>query len=110
MARNYLFGFLMTAFFILTRSSSGYASDGGPKGLPHISGYRQLSLMLNDTIPDVKKIPGIATTDSVSKGSAIKVVPKSKRQAPPVAVPIPVKIKPIRVIKPKIIKPVIKIK
>jgi hypothetical protein len=46
-------------------------------------------------------------TNSSSTVTAIKEVPKAKKQIAPIAVPI--QVKPIKIIKPKIIKPVIKI-
>ncbi|UYQ94107.1 hypothetical protein MKQ68_03250 [Chitinophaga horti] len=46
----------------------------------------------SETIPEVK-VPDI-----------IKEVPKSKRKLKPIAVPTPVPVKPLKVIKPKVIK------
>ena len=74
----------------------------------HLVRFKELRRLLNDTVPDVKKIPE-TKTDSSSNGTAIKEVPKSKKQLAPVAVPVTVNVKPIKIIKPKIIKPVIKI-
>ena len=90
-------------------SSNCYAGDGYPRTILHIHSCKEWQPVLNDTVPDVKKTPDIKTDSSV-KGTAIKEVPKSKKQAVPVAVPINVNIKPLKVVKPKIIKPVIKLK
>jgi hypothetical protein len=55
--------------------------------------------------PDVKKPPD--ELPDVKKLDVIKEVPKSRRKMKPIAVPAPVPIKPIRIIKPKIIRKVI---
>lgn len=55
--------------------------------------------------PDVKK-PTEELPD-VKKLDVIKEVPKSRRKMKPIAVPAPVPIQPIRIIKPKIIRKVI---
>ncbi len=57
-----------------------------------------------DTIPPVNK-----TTEKIDQkrdDDIIKVVPKARRQ--PIPLPV-VKIEPVKIIKPKIIKPVIKV-
>ena len=64
-----------------------------------------------DTLPPSKKIteaPGdkpVPNDKPVAK--VIKVVPKARRQTVPV--PVDIKIKPVKIIKPKIIKPVIRV-
>ena len=55
--------------------------------------------------PDVKK--PLEELPEVKKLDVIKEVPKSRRKMKPIAVPAPVPIKPIRIIKPKIIRKVI---
>ncbi len=93
----------------LIATSLCYANDGHPKDLVRMASCKQLMSVLNDSVPDVKKIPDTkAGVDS--NGSVIKEVPKSKKQVAPIAVPASVKVKPIKVVKPKIITPVIKIK
>ncbi|WP_343304277.1 hypothetical protein AAHN97_22135 [Chitinophaga niabensis] len=55
--------------------------------------------------PDVKK--PLEELPDVKKLDLIKEVPKSRRKMKPIAVPAPVPIQPIRIIKPKIIRKVI---
>ena len=84
-----------------------YADDGRPKNFPHVVSYTELIPLLNDTIPAANKIPETKTTaDNSSTVTTIKEVPKAKKQLAPIAVPV--QVKPIKIIKPKIIKPVIK--
>jgi hypothetical protein len=64
-----------------------------------------------DTLPPSKKIteaPGDKPVPNDKPvANVIKVVPKARRQMVPV--PVNVKIKPVKIIKPKIIKPVIRV-
>lgn len=64
----------------------------------------------SDTIPPPKKVTETPADKPASKDKpvvkTIKIVPKARRQAVPV--PINVKIKPVKIIKPKIIKPIIR--
>jgi len=106
MTTSKLSGFL-TALLLVTISSYSYAGNGHPKTVYHIDSKEWLRV-LNDTVPDVKKIPDVKT-DSGSKMATIKEVAKSKKQAAPIAVPITLNVKPLKVIKPRIIKPIIKI-
>ncbi|WP_074242123.1 hypothetical protein [Chitinophaga niabensis] len=55
--------------------------------------------------PDVKK--PLEELPDVKKLDVIKEVPKSRRKMKPIAVPAPIPVKPIRIIKPKIIRKVI---
>lgn len=66
-----------------------------------------VQLMQMDTIPaNSKEMPAL---DPVEASVLIKSVPKVRKQAVPVSVPFKIKVKPINIIKPKIIKPVIKV-
>jgi hypothetical protein len=56
-----------------------------------------------DTIPAQAK-PG-EVQEEVKAPEIIKEVPKSRRQIKPVPVPVPIPVKPIKVIKPKVIRP-----
>jgi hypothetical protein len=56
-----------------------------------------------DSLPPNKTVPENKQT------TIIKEVPKAKKQTVPISVPAVKTIKPIKVIKPKIIKPTIKI-
>ena len=108
MTRNCIFSFLTALLFFMAATSFCYANDGRPKSFAHIVSYKGLIPLLNDTIPATKKIPE-TKTDNSSTVTAIKEVPKAKKQIAPIAVPVQVKVKPIKIIKPKIIKTVIKI-
>lgn len=71
--------------------------------------------MLSDTVPDLKKpVPEqpdvkkvVEQPLDVKKLDVIKEVPKSRRKLKPIAIPAPVPVKPIKIIKPKIIRRVI---
>lgn len=56
-----------------------------------------------DTIPAQAK-PG-EVQEEVKAPEMIKEVPKSRKQIKPVPVPAPIPVKPIKVIKPKVIRP-----
>ena len=58
-----------------------------------------------DTIPT--KVVSVENTINKPTESIIKEVPKARNQ--PIPVPINIKVNPIKIIKPKIIKPIIKI-
>ncbi len=73
---------------IIISQLHGFANDGGSVQHKTI-GFNTTILLVTDTVP-----PAI-----------IKEVPKSRKQP----VPVKIEVKPIPVIKPKIIKPVIKI-
>ncbi len=111
MTRNFIFRFLaVLLFFMAGTSFFCHADDGHPKNFPHVVSYTELIPLLNDTIPAANKIPETKTTaDNSSTVTTIKEVPKAKKQLAPLAVPVQVKVKPIKIIKPKIIKPAIKI-
>ena len=83
------------------------ANDGKPVlHHPMIISFSAAALQ-SDTTRKAKS-PDIANNkpaDNVISDDIIKVVPKARKQA----VPIPVKLKPVKIIKPKIIKPVIRI-
>lgn len=81
------------------------ASQGKPVGNVKVSSIA-VNLILSDTIPSPKKNTETSTDKPVE--TAIKEVPKAHRQVVPVPV---IKVKPIKIIKPKIkiIKPVINV-
>ena len=76
-------------------------NDGKPSRLHFL--YAKEILLASDTVPAIKRIPE-ARADSTA--SMIKEVPKARKQIAPVAISV----QPIKIVKPKIIKPVIKIK
>lgn len=83
---------------------SSRASNEKPfRHLPAI--YPVVLINFSDSIPSTKK-SGTATDDN-SANDVIKTVPKARKQAIPI--PVGVQVKPIILIKPKIIKPIIKI-
>jgi hypothetical protein len=92
---------LLSIFFILVlmKPLAGFAGDHMPADtVPAVK--KPVTEQ-----PDVKKPPD--ELPDVKKLDVIKEVPKSRRKMKPIAVPAPVPIKPIRIIKPKIIRKVI---
>lgn len=81
------------------------ASDGKPH--LHLSMATVKIYMAGDTLVP-KPVPE-QKSNSKPVESIIKEVPKARRQAVPVAINVKVPVKPIITIKPKIIKPVIRI-
>jgi hypothetical protein len=100
--RQYAFGFFTGILFFFSGSSWCYGNDGGHAVRLNFINAKVI-LLASDTIPLVKKIPE-SKTDSAS--STVKAVPKARKQSAPIAIAV----QPIKVIRPKIIKPVIKIK
>lgn len=86
--------------FIFTGPLAGQANDGGSKGVYNLPGI-YMTRTASDTIPDTKK-PEENTPAPTQQGK-IKEVPKSRRQIKPVPLPS-VPVKPLKIIKPKIIK------
>jgi hypothetical protein len=62
-----------------------------------------INALPSDTIIPKKKVK----TEEEKPATVIKIVPKARRQSIPV--PVNVKVRPVKIIKPKIIKPVIKV-
>jgi hypothetical protein len=67
-----------------------------------VAGFTRVA-PLTDTIP-AQTNPG-KVQEEVKAPDIIKEVPKSRRQIKPVPVPTPIPVKPIKVIKPKVIRP-----
>ena len=80
------------------------ANDGGPVRVLKFN-HRMVLPLVSDTVPPPATAP--AKTDTKPATDVIKEVPKSRNQAVPV--PITTPIKPIKMVKPKIVKPVIKV-
>lgn len=78
-------------------------ADPKPVGTFH---FEVMTRPLADTVP--KSNTGNTETAAQKEIEPIKEVPKSKKQVKPVAIPV-TGIKPVQVIKPKIIKPLIKL-
>lgn len=94
---------IFIALLFIIRPFTGLGNDGSSS----VNGFRKLSgvhkmATISDTIPDTKKPEESAPPAEVKPGK-IKEVPKSRRQVKPIPVPnLPVK--PLKIIKPKIIK------
>jgi hypothetical protein len=87
-------------FFLVAAPVSGFANDGKP--VYHMKfRYVMVTHLLTDSLP-VKAAKMVSAPDS-----AIREVPKSRKQQVPIAVTT--QIKPIKIIKPKIIKALIKV-
>lgn len=90
-------------FFIVIIPATLLANNGKPFSAVPFDHF--VSIALPDTLvpPAVKNVQ---TDNSKSEKIVIKVVPKSRRQIVPVPV---IKVKPLKAIQPKIIKPVIRV-
>ena len=106
MGKDFLLRLSLIGLVFIIRPLAGRGNDGKPS--PHFYVNREMmTRSVMDTLPDNKKIaPENAETKPAEL--LIKEVPKSRKQVKPIAVPI-TGIKPVQVIKPKIIKPIIKI-
>ena|SRR5580693_9644192 len=100
--RQFAYGFFTAILFFFCSSSWCYGKDGKPAVKLNFNCAKMLP-QAEDTVPTLKS-PGATTAQSATV--AIKEVPKAKKQAAPVAIAV----QPIKMTKPKIIKPVIKIK
>ena len=104
---NWSFKILLLGSVLLTAEAS-LADTGKPKLVSILKKNVETVGSMCDSVPQNKPVQ--ENTADVKQPAVIKEVPKSKKQAVPISVPTTVKtIKPIKVIKPKIIKPVIKI-
>jgi len=89
-------------FFIISLPQWVMAKEGKP--LSNITFNHIANLIQSDTLPPPKK--STAGTNDKPAVATIKVVPKARRQ--PVPIPVIVKVKPVKIVKP-IIRPVIRI-
>lgn len=82
-------------------------NDGSPRHPFHLT-REIITQVLSDSLPEIKK----STEESSNKDNTpvIKEVPKSRKQIKPIAVPSAPQIQPIKIIKPKIVKPTIKLR
>jgi hypothetical protein len=94
----------IAVFFIISIPRIVLADTGKPPGSIQFS-HISINALLSDTIIPKKKV--VESTKDKPSATAIKVVPKARRQAIPI--PVKVKVKPVKIIKPKIIKPLIKV-
>ena len=88
-------------FFVMIIPMLNKANDGKPV----LRNTIIISSLQPDTIPPKVKSADIA--DNKPAEDIIKVVPKARKQAIPI--PVKVQVKPLKVIKPKIIKPIIRV-
>lgn len=88
---------VLSIFMFLSFISKGETNSGGPGGRLDIS---LLESCLSDTIPAVKS----STVEEESPRKKIKKVPKSRKQVKPITVDPNLPVKPIKIIKPKIIR------
>ena len=94
---------LVAGFLLISLPQWLLADTGGP-----VCHFKFTNLSVSDSIPPSSQVKSTMVTNNQSNEEVktIKVVPKARRQ--PVPVPITIEVKPIKIIKPKIIKPIIK--
>ncbi len=96
-----IFGIIVTPGFVL-------AGDGKPCTAMKIN-YTAINHIIADTTlpePDEKPTPKKEEKVVDKTVEVVKVIPKARRQ--PIPVPVKVNVQPVKIIKPKIIKPVVK--
>jgi hypothetical protein len=101
------FVFLLLLCFLRPLISEGNDGSNGVNRFRHMPGVYSMKMVLDTipaAIPDTKK--PVETIPETVKPEIIKEVPKSRRQVKPITLPT-IPVKPIKVIKPKIIKRVI---
>jgi hypothetical protein len=106
-AKNWSFKIILLGSVLLT-TEAALAGKGEPKPVSFSKKDVVTIVAICDSVPENQ-----TTTDNAAENkqpAVIKEVPKSKKQAAPVSVtPVVKTITPVKVVKPKIIKPVIKI-
>ena len=108
MPRNFVFRLLLIGLALIIGRVSCLANAGNPHPLAYLNYDMKILKSLCDTLPENKNAN--AEAREKKEPALIKEVPKSRKQVKPVAVPANmVNVKPIKVIKPRIIKPIIKI-
>ena len=107
MGTQTLYKYFFTGCFFLVVSITGLANGNKPH--PLTPAFRNMAVVsAADTIPSPEKKNAEEKTESKTE-DVIKEVPKSRKQAKPIAVTTALPVKPV-VIKPKIvIKPIIKL-
>ena len=104
---NWLFKILLLGSVLLTTEAS-FADKGKPILVSILKEDAETVGSMCDSLPQNKIVQ--ENTAENKQPAIIKEVPKSKKQAVPIRVqPTVQTIKPLKVIKPKIIKPIIKI-
>lgn len=105
-----IIGSFIALFSIAAIPNQVLASDGGP--VCGITFKHTVFNLTQDTIPpppkkntENSKDPQVKDDQPVAK--VIKVIPKARRQ--PIPLPVKVNVKPVKIIKPTIIRPLIKV-
>jgi hypothetical protein len=95
--------------WVLLLFSAGPITALANHGTPfhHFNFNGSFARSLSDSIPANKK--DSKQNENQDPASAVKEVPKARKQIKPMAVPATTTIKPVQIIKPKIIKPVVRI-
>jgi len=99
MAKLLIYQLFIFFVLLIVKPATGFAREGMPSDTVPVvkkSGPEQ---------PDVKKVTEQPL--DTKPLDIIKEVPKSRRKLKPIAVPAPIPVKPIKIIKPKIIRRVI---
>jgi hypothetical protein len=89
-------------FFFIALPHLVWAGSGKPVDTTRFSNTVIIALP-SDTIIPKKKV----SSGEEKPATVIKIVPKARRQSIPL--PVKVEVKPVKILKPKIIKPVIKV-
>ncbi|GAC1451616.1 MAG: hypothetical protein NVSMB7_14260 [Chitinophagaceae bacterium] len=105
MEGNYIIRFFLIGLVILTGPLAGQANGSKPYPEFHVN-FNMMIRSPADTLPDNKKT--VSENAGTKQSELIKEVPKSHKQVKPIAIPV-TGIKPVQIIKPKIIRPIIKI-
>lgn len=100
----------MTILFCMITASKWTMAKGG-KPLPCIKiDYGVIIRMISDTtLPQKSKKPDDKKeekTEGQTPVQVVKVIPQARRQ--PIPVPVKVNVQPVKIIKPRIIRPVVK--
>lgn len=98
--------FLWVLILFTAGPLKGLANHGKPFHQFCIDG--SFARSLSDSIPANKK--DSKQNENQDPASTVKEVPKARKQIKPMAVPATTTIKPVQIIKPKIIKPVVRIR
>jgi hypothetical protein len=118
MTGNLLYRCLLMLALFTIRPLASIGNDGSPHHTFHLN--REIIIQaLRDSLPENKKPEESSNKDNtqqikevatINEVPTIKEVPKSRKQIKPIAIPAAAQIKPIQVIKPKIVKPTIRIR
>ena len=107
MKRTVTLNLLATLFFVVSVPHFLLAADGKPSTRINLQ-YAAINQVVADTTfpAQDQKTPEKKDAKTDEKNPVVKVIPSARRQ--PIPVPVKVKVQPVKIIKPKIIKPVVK--